>query len=74
MKKKATLADAVGFSEADPLKLSRIEIIIIEIPSPKEPHIIGRRRPIRSTKSDGTIDPIKNMIWILWMLVSFCVS
>lgn len=72
VKKKATLADAVGFSTAEFLKLSKIEIIIIEIPRPKEPHIMGRRRPIRSTNRDGTIDPSKNMIWILLKPFSCC--
>lgn len=70
VKKNATLADAVGFSTSEPLKLNRIEIIIIEIPNPADPHIIGRLRPIRSTNSDGTIDPSKNMIWILFTAVS----
>ena len=74
VKKKATLAEAVGFSAADPLKLNNIEIIIIEIPRPREPHIIGRRRPMRSTKRDGTIEPSKNMIWILDVAVSCCLE
>jgi hypothetical protein len=44
------------------LKLNKIDIIIMETPRPKEPHIIGRRRPIRSTNREGTKEPIKNMI------------
>lgn len=71
-KKKATEAEAVGFStdvpikkdiQSDlaclsrsvfmcmngiPLKESKIDIIIMEIDSPKEPHIMGFRRPNRS--------------------------
>jgi len=36
-----------------PLKESRMDIIIIEIDKPKEPHIIGLRRPNRSEKKVG---------------------
>jgi hypothetical protein len=50
VKKKVTLAEDVDFARSPPLlwKLRRIEIIIIEIPSPKDPHIIGLRRPYLS--------------------------
>lgn len=65
VKKKATLADAVGRSTSEPLKLSKIDIIIIEMPSPKDPQIIGFRRPMRSARKVGTKDPTKNIIWIL---------
>jgi hypothetical protein len=71
-KKKATEAEAVGFStgvpikkahtirlaclspsvfmcmNGIPLKESKMDIIIMEIDSPKEPHIMGFRRPNRS--------------------------
>jgi hypothetical protein len=36
-----------------PLNESKIDIIIIEMKSPKEPHIIGLRRPKRSEKKVG---------------------
>lgn len=65
VKKNATLAAEVDFSTEEPLKLNRIEINIIEIPSPSEPHIMGRRRPMRSTNSDGTNDPMTNIHCIL---------
>lgn len=39
--------------KAIPLNESRIEIIIIEMNSPKDPHIIGLRRPNRSEKNVG---------------------
>lgn len=61
VKKKATLAEAVGFATDVPWKLSRTAIIIMDRPRPKLPIIIGRRRPRRSTRNDGTKEPIRNM-------------
>jgi hypothetical protein len=74
-KKKATEAEAVGFSMDVPgivleisstkkrhiwvaaghipLNESRIEIIIMDIKRPKDPHIMGWRRPYRSEKKVG---------------------
>lgn len=71
VKKNVTLADAVGLSTDVPLKLSKMAIIIIENPRPKLPHIIGFRRPMRSTRRDGTKEPRRNMIWML-RSVSLC--
>lgn len=50
-----TLADAVDLARLPPsfLKLSRMEINIMEIPKTNDPHIIGFRRPIRSKKNVG---------------------
>ena len=67
VKKKATLADAVAGPAEPPLKLRRIEIIIIERPHPADPHNMGGRRPRRSRKNDGSSEPKKNMVWILEM-------
>lgn len=63
MKKKATLADEVAFASGPPLswKLSKTAIIIIEMPSPSDPHIIGLRRPYLSRKKVGNREPMKNM-------------
>jgi hypothetical protein len=63
VKKNATLAEAVLFKTlpSSPLKLKRIEIIIMERPRPKEPHIIGFRRPVRSSVKVGSREPRKNM-------------
>lgn len=36
-----------------PLNESRIEIIIMDIKRPKDPHIMGWRRPYRSEKKVG---------------------
>ena len=64
-KKKVTLADAVLC--CNPLeycgcwKLSRTAMSIMEIAKPREPHIMGFRRPSRSRKKVGTKDPTKNM-------------
>lgn len=35
----------------------------MQIPSPKDPHIMGWRRPTRSTKIVGKREPRTNMIW-----------
>jgi hypothetical protein len=50
VKKKATLAVLVAFAKLPPLpwKLRRIEIIIIEIPRPRLPHIMGFLLPLLS--------------------------
>lgn len=75
-KKKATEAEAVGFSTDVPgefvrdgrfflhnlgsrsvlfvpLNESRMEIIIMDMKRPKDPHIMGWRRPYRSEKKVG---------------------
>lgn len=39
-------------------------IIIMQIPNPKLPHIIGFRRPYLSRKNVGNRDPMKNMALI----------
>ena len=41
-----------------PLNDKRIAIIIMQINSPKDPHIMGWRRPNRSEKKVGYIEPI----------------
>ena len=63
MKKKATLADAVACATSPPSdrKLKRMAIIIMDNPSPKEPHIMGLRRPVRSSVKVGTREPMGNM-------------
>lgn len=61
-KKKAMDAEAVGFSTSEPLKLRRIETIIMQMPRPKEPQIMGVLRPTRSTKNVGNRLPTTNMI------------
>lgn len=61
-KKKAIDAEAVGFSTSDPLKLRRMDTIIMQIPRPKEPQIIGVLRPTLSTKNVGKRLPTTNMI------------
>jgi hypothetical protein len=61
VKKKATAAEDVACCLSVPLKLNKIAIIIIEMPKPKEPHIIGLRRPTLSTKSAGKKLPITNI-------------
>ena len=63
MKKKATEAEEVDSSIAVPLKLSRIDTIIMQNPSVSDPHIIGARRPTLSTKNVGKKLPSTNMIW-----------
>lgn len=69
VKKKATLAIDACFSIDVPLKLSRMEINIIDTPRPKLPSIMGRRRPMRSTSREGTKDPSRNMIWMLKIFI-----
>jgi hypothetical protein len=63
VKKKATLAEAVaGFTSPSAVwKLKRIAIIIMDTPSPREPHIMGFRRPVRSSVNVGTREPRKNI-------------
>jgi hypothetical protein len=65
MKKNATLADDVALEFARPWKLSKAEIIIIQIPMPKDPHIIGLRRPYLSEKNVGKRAPMTNMVLML---------
>lgn len=36
---------------------------IMDIARPREPHIMGRRRPIWSRKKVGISEPKKNMVW-----------
>ena len=66
VKKKAIAAEAVSFSTEDPLKLSKIAIIIMEIPHPALPHIMGFLRPMRSAKKAGRRAPKKNIHWTLF--------
>lgn len=63
-KKKATLAEDVLFDNPGSAseKLNSIAIIIIQIPSPKDPHIMGRRRPTRSRKNVGNSEPMMNIV------------
>lgn len=61
-KKKATAADEVACSLAWPLKLSRMDTIIMQIPRPNDPQIMGALRPTRSTKKVGNILPTTNII------------
>jgi hypothetical protein len=63
VKKKATLADDVALATLPPLdwKLRRIEMSIIERPSPNEPHIIGFLLPYLSRKKVGNKLPKKNI-------------
>lgn len=50
-----TLAEAVDLARLPPRswKLNKIDINIMEIPRPKEPHIMGFRLPMRSRKNVG---------------------
>ena len=63
MKKNATLPDAVAFAIPPPRgwKLSRIAMSIMDIPQPREPHIMGLRRPGLSSVKVGNSDPRKNI-------------
>lgn len=63
-KKKATLADEVRLDnpESASEKLSNIAIIIMQMPSPSDPHIMGRRRPTRSRKNVGKSEPMMNIV------------
>ena len=70
-KKNATDADEVLCWILVPLKLRRTDIIIIQMPRPKQPHIIGFRRPVRSTKRAGKKLPMTNMILINHQRISY---
>ena len=63
-KKNATLADDVGCPMLLSLKLSSTATSIMQMPSPKLPIIMGRRRPSLSAPSAGTMEPSGNMICV----------
>lgn len=62
-KKNAIEAEEVACSLGWPRKLNRMETIIMQIPSVKDPQIMGARRPTLSTKKVGKRLPKTNMIW-----------
>lgn len=61
VKKNVTLALAVGLAISVSLKLSKIEIIIIEKLRPAQPQNIVRRRPMVSSRKLGKMLPNMNI-------------